>query len=126
MKQLLQVGLSVWIGVFLVLPNCLCQVLCGLGISIHGNAPQHSSATLSAGSLLPVACHCHDTSLKTAECKCGEGVVSDDDIVAFALLGEGADRGLLTFSTRRTCRAPPPPDLASLARSHEWNCSFLL
>lgn len=68
---------SAYIGVYLILPGCLCQMLTPFGINVlhappDGSAdPSHNApvATLTAPVACPnpVDCTCDDTTLKTAE-----------------------------------------------------------
>ncbi|MFK5923512.1 MAG: hypothetical protein QM496_15145 [Verrucomicrobiota bacterium] len=81
---------SAYIGVYLILPGCLCQMLTPFGINVLHAPPDGSAvanhsvpvATLTAPATCPspVDCNCDDTSLKTAEQSVVSNVLYQVDI----------------------------------------------
>lgn len=58
--------LAVFLGIYLVLPSCLCQLLCAVGVA---PLPVDSGAEtrLVCTDFSPHICHCHDHTSKVAE-----------------------------------------------------------
>ncbi len=114
---------SLYIGVFLILPGCLCQILAPFGIQVlHAppdgsvdpsrSGPPVATITLPIDCSGPVDCNCDDVTLKTAEQCAVSSVFYQQDIYKIAATCPWADVHALSFNHPRhtdqlVSRAPP-------------------
>ncbi len=109
----IKAALSIWTGLFLILPNCLCQVLACFGIMLHDQGPEDKGGVaivLLAASHLGLGdrCHCDDeTGQKTAE-PCEEDAPFNASEVDEKLVKFSIETPSLIVSLRAgASRAPP-------------------
>ncbi|MCB1077099.1 MAG: hypothetical protein KDM64_04630 [Verrucomicrobiae bacterium] len=57
---------AVYLGIYLVLPGCLCQLLEAFGIPLHGQGRSFQVCVYTGNPSAP-PCHCHHVSAKTAD-----------------------------------------------------------
>ncbi len=115
--------LSIYLGIFLILPGCLCQLLSPFGIDVlhappDGSVdPNHTGpplATLSspANPSPLVDCNCDDTTLKSAE-RCGcSTILHQEDIFSIVAHCPWSDLNAQTLNLpdppkQISSRAPP-------------------
>lgn len=122
---------SIYIGIFLILPGCLCQLLTPLGVYVLHAPPDGSVDPIHRGPPLAalsrpldqpplVDCNCDDTTLKSAE-RCGTcAIFYQEDILSIVARCPWADLNNHSFSLPNhphqiSSRAPPdfqrPPPL---------------
>ncbi|MCF6312267.1 MAG: hypothetical protein L3J39_07425 [Verrucomicrobiales bacterium] len=114
---------SVYIGVYLILPGCLCQMLAPFGIQVlhappDGSIdPNHSAPVAILTAPIPcdnpVDCHCDDSTLKTAEQSVVADVLYQEDIFKAVAACPWAAASDLPKPSPHTAnqmgsRAPPP------------------
>lgn len=58
--------LSVYLGIYLILPGCLCQILFAFGLGESPGRPESSHAVI-ASLASDTPCHCHEASGKLAD-----------------------------------------------------------
>ena len=102
---------AVYLGIYLILPACLCQFLAAFGLSLHASTASGDDCTV-AGQSLGVVCHCEDHVDKSAEAET-PGIelsaridVSDSGMPGAESVG---DRDHATGSP--PVRGPPSPSL---------------
>jgi hypothetical protein len=114
LNKALQICLALWTGLFLVLPNCFCQVLVGLGIECHDPVEQHDAVPALEHVLTSPTCHCDDTSLKIAEI-----TPTDDSRVAptfdFVAIAPQKGSAISPQSALRSASPRAPPGLLTRA-----------
>lgn len=106
----IKTAFACWIGIFLILPGCLCQLLSCVGIDLHGGGERHGQVPkLFAPNATSFAeCHCDEDTGKVAESSPTGRLVESEFTAA-----ETIDEGLLVpaaapFSRLQSTRAPPP------------------
>lgn len=80
MRSSLQAILAVYLGIYLVLPACLCQALCIVGAGPEAS-DDDTGPRIVCNDVAPQICHCHDHESKVAEV-----APTQDEVRAFALL----------------------------------------
>ena len=117
--------LAVWIGVFLILPSCFCQLLVGLGIDVHEGMPRTQGVTVSASAAV-IACHCDDDCPKVADIL---PPVSLDAAPCLICLGtvDVVSPGFYREATRvGSLRGPPDGLIVSASVFRARSCSWLV
>ncbi len=69
MRDSIKTAFACWVGIFLILPGCLCQLLACVGIEPHGDSVQGGPEPAIIGQSLASAidCHCDEDVAKVAE-----------------------------------------------------------
>lgn len=115
--KILQIVASIYLGIFLILPGCLCQVLAPFGIIIHDHDHDVPSEICMEGASDSVPpCHCEHLDEKHADLLLEfdfepelEGVFVEFSTVDF-LLRFRSDKGNDAVHSRA---GPPPPYIPS-------------
>lgn len=133
-------ALAIYLGVYLLLPGCLCQVLTALGVSVHapaaasqplphlvsGSGADGAGAVFTAIDDRPGVCHCDERMVKSAERPVVASAPSiDDRIFGGGSNLPGAPASIAPWRTLlRLDRAPPPPRRPGDPR-HWWDSQRL-
>lgn len=116
----LKTVLAIYIGIYLILPGCLCQVLSAFGIDGPGHRSEAGErcgevAVAEANGALP-GCHCEDTSSKVAEPpSSNESESLSCPVVLISELSVGVGIEDSDCVLHLGSRAPPGPSPWSLA-----------
>ena len=115
--------LAIWVGVFLILPSCFCQLLIGLGFDVPGQKVGHE-ASISASATMK-ECHCDDEVSKVADTAVTQTVYEQP--VFFALGMVSPMKPVLSGGSAHIF-ARGPPDGGSLSAStfRTLTCSWLV
>lgn len=113
--KILQVVASIYLGIFLILPGCLCQVLAPFGIIIHDHDVPSGIGIVETSDSAP-PCHCDHHDEKYADLLLEfdfepklEGAFVEFASVDF-LLRFRADKSIDAMHSRA---GPPPPHVPS-------------
>lgn len=118
--------LAVYLGVYLILPVCLCQTLAAFGVFVHESVEATSETTVSLlqeNGTFP--CHCEDHVCKNADVtqdweECEQPT---PDVFQSMLSVDSVRKSVRTDNDHS--RAPPPPRIAC-SNSAAVFCVFLL
>jgi hypothetical protein len=95
------------LGIFPILPGCLCQVLEAFGVSAHDSSSSQLVCVMTDGSG-KVSCHCDHTNRKDVEIPAGNGSDSLERFYALSLQwGEPFEFPDNARVSSRQDRAPP-------------------
>ncbi len=118
--------MALYLGIYLILPVCLCQMLAAFGVFVHESAETISETSVGLlheqGSF---PCHCEDPVCKTAD-------IPQDGDDAERTTPDEFQPALTTASTRISAwanqthsRAPPPLEIAC-SNIAAFFCVFLI
>lgn len=105
---------AIYLGIYLILPGCLCQLLGAIGIEVsEGSSPVHSEEFSSWENV--VTCHCNEHESKNAEAMASV----DFERIEQSPTGEFADFSLPTLRDSEAQRLPTSrgPPLSALSWS---------
>lgn len=111
-KLLKTVG-AIYLGIYMILPGCLCQVLSVFGVSIHGQSiPQNVCLVSAVEATFP--CHCDHLDSKKGELTQKLDFDGTPESYILEFLPEESQIRLDYSGSRENVRsrAPPPPGLS--------------
>ncbi len=116
---------AVYLGVYLVLPGCLCQVLGAFGLSTKSEKRESSTVVESVAANLP--CHCHDAPGKFAEA----GTATEAEPGGFQWTTSMPDIGVAILPAEpardlHLGRAPPPGRIPASSRLRDFTRIYLI
>jgi hypothetical protein len=98
---------AVYVGIYLILPGCLCQILGAFGLSSEAVRFADSSDLVTSISSNN-SCHCHEISDKSVELAMGEGSLPEGSpSTGERVVTETALPAIALRSDRAFGRAPP-------------------
>jgi hypothetical protein len=116
---------AVYLGLYLLLPGCLCQILGVFGVQVH--PPRMAGSGEYIAGEPSIMCHCHEQSPKTAEAPAGVVDLSPatDDFVFLSpeSVAFSVPRAIVS---EKPSRAPPPGTIPSPTLLRSFTGVFLI
>jgi len=115
MRHSIKTAFACWIGIFLILPGCLCQLLACVGIELHDGSIQGGSKPAIIGQSLASAidCHCDEDVAKVAETTPTDLASAGATAAVWLVVANASQPAAPPFFGSPAARAPPGVPCAS-------------
>lgn len=110
---------AVYVGIYLILPGCLCQILGAFGLSSETVRFADSSDVVSTISS-NTSCHCHEISDKSVELAMGEGSLPESSPSTGERVVTETDLPTIALRSDRAFGRAPPDRVEGASLSHRY------
>lgn len=112
----IKVIFAIYVGIYLILPGCLCQIAGAFGFAREGLPQRHSHPEFAAETAVGLPCHCHEVTTKSVESPVADSAAPEAILSQVEPVQAGFDGNLkgaldAPFSGRAPPRAATAPSI---------------